>query len=77
MNETKIISVRVPADVLSKLDLLATKLGFYKRSDLINAAIRLMVAEDNSKFAKKTLGFYPEFGDKLDKLELEYHREHK
>lgn len=77
MNETKLISVRIPADVLNKLDLLAAKFDYYKRSDLINAAIRLMVVDETSKFAKKALGFYPEYGDKLDKLELEYHRQHK
>lgn len=77
MNETKLISVRVPADVLYKLDMLAANIEYYKRSDLINAAIRLMVVDDSSKFARKALKFWPEYGDKLDKLELEYHREHK
>ena len=77
MNETKLISVRVPADVLKKLDLLAAKFDYYKRSDLINASIRLMVVYDTSQFARKALKFWPEFCDKLEKLELEYHREHK
>lgn len=77
MNETKLISVRVPADVLNKIDLLASKFTYYKRSDFINAALRLMVVDETSQFAKKALSFWPEFGDILDKLELEYHREHK
>lgn len=77
MSETKLISVRVPADELEKLDELAKRFGNYKRSDLINAAIRLMVADDYLDFARKAIRYYPRYGDVIDKLEFEYHREHK
>lgn len=77
MRETKLISVRVPADLLEKLDKLAEKFQSYNRSYLINDAIRLMVAEDALDFVRKAIRFYPQYGDKIDKLEFEYHREHK
>lgn len=77
MKYTKLISVRVPVDVLDKIDQLGNRYDYYSRSDLINAAVRVMVADDTSDFARKALKFYPQFGDVIDKLELEYHREHK
>ena len=77
MKETKLISVRIPVDVLEKMDLLGNRYDYYSRSELINAALRVMVADDTSNFAKKALHFFSQFGDVIDKLEFEYHREHK
>jgi Arc/MetJ-type ribon-helix-helix transcriptional regulator len=77
MKATKLVSVRIDEDVLAKIDQLANKSTFRKRSDIINAALRLIAFADNSKIADKACQFWPQFGDVIDKFEFEYHREHK
>lgn len=77
MKYTKLISVRVPVDVLNKIDQLADKSSYRKRSDIINGVLRMIAFADNSKIADKACKFLPQFGDVIDKFEFEYHREHK
>lgn len=77
MRGTKLVSVRIDEDVLAKIDQMAASISYHNRSDIINAAIRLMVADDALDFARKAIRFYPRYGDVIDKLEFEYHREHK
>lgn len=77
MRGTKLISVRVDEEVLAKIDKLANESSYRKRSDYINAALKMIAYADSSKIADKACKFWPEFGDVIDKFEFEYHREHK
>lgn len=77
MKGTKLVSVRIDEDVLAKIDQLANKSTYRKRSDIINAALRMIAYSDGSKMAEKACQFWPQFGDVIDKFEFEYHREHK
>lgn len=77
MKGTKLVSVRIDEDVLAKIDQLAVKSTYRKRSDIINAALRMIAYSDGSKMAEKACKFWPQYGDIIDKFEFEFHREHK
>lgn len=77
MATTKLISIRVDEDDLSWIDNAVAKHGYPKRSDYVNAALRLMAwAIKNSK-ESKILRFHPQFGDVMDSFDLNYHRQHR
>lgn len=73
----KVISVRIESDLLEYIDKSVKDEKYFKRSDVINCALR--VAVEYHKRKRKHLGrfFYPQFGDVIDTLEFECHREHK
>lgn len=77
MENLKLVSVRIDPEELKDLDRIASHLTYYKRSDLINAGIRLVIALEHHKMLQKALSFYPRYGDVLDNISLEYHREVK
>jgi metal-responsive CopG/Arc/MetJ family transcriptional regulator len=77
MENMKLISVRVDPKDLDKLDELAKKTMWRKRSDLIQAAIRLMLVAGNKGLANKVCQFTPRWGDVVDEFKFEYHREHQ
>lgn len=77
MSATRLISVRIDEEVLAIIDQLAESSTYRKRSDIINGALKMIAYADNSKLADKACKFWPQFGDVIDKLEFEYHREHK
>lgn len=77
MSATRLISVRIDEEVLAKIDQLAENSTYRKRSDIINGALKMIAYADNSKLADKACKFWPQFGDVIDKIEFEYHREHK
>lgn len=75
MEKTKLISVRVPVDVLEAIDKACNRYPFRKRSDYINAALSLIVEVNKKGLFDKVTRFHPEFGDVVDDLSFEYHRE--
>ena len=77
MNGTKLVSVRIDEDVLAKIDQLANKSTYHKRSDIINGALRMIAYSEGSKMSEKACKFWPQYGDVIDKFEFEFHREHK
>lgn len=77
MSATRLISVRISEEVLAKIDQLAKNSTYRKRSDYINAALKMIAYANNSKIADKACQFWPEYGDVIDKFEFQYHREHK
>lgn len=77
MNGTKLVSVRIDEDVLAKIDQLANKSTYLKRSDIINGALRMIAYSEGSKMSEKACKFWPQYGDVIDKFEFEFHREHK
>ena len=75
---TKVISVRVEERVLRELDDAVKSLKWYNRNNIVEGAILLatyMIKEKN--MGKKLACFDPYWGDVVDKLEFEYHRDHE
>lgn len=77
MENLKLISVRVDPKDLDKLDQYANDYRYHKRSDLIQAAIRMMIVACEKGQAPNVCRFTPRWGDVVDEFKFEYHREHK
>lgn len=73
MNKTKLISVRVDEDTLSILDNAAYSSRYGKRSDVINAALRLMAVAIERGHYYDILKFQPYFYE-VDSFDFKYHR---
>lgn len=76
MENLKLISVRVDPRDLNDLDEIAKNVSYRKRSDLIQAGIRLIIAAHKQGRSRDILRFYPRYGDVVDKFEFKFHREH-
>lgn len=77
MEKSKVVSVRVPEDVLKELEEAAKGSDYYSKSDFINAGIKLaLVARKRGKF-RDLIHFYPKYGDVVDEFSFKYHREVK
>lgn len=63
MEKTKIVSVRLDVKDIDFLDNEAKKSRYYKRSDFIQAAVRLMIVACEKGFKSNVLGFYPKFDE--------------
>lgn len=77
MKNLKLVSVRIDPRDLEDLDKIVEDSSYVKRSDLIQAGIRLYLAAHKMGKGRDVQRFYPRWGDVLDKFELEYHREHR
>lgn len=77
MEKTKLISVRVPVDVLEAIDETCSRYPYRKRTDYIIAALSLIVEVNKKGLFDKVIRFHPEYGDVVDELSFEYHRERK
>ena len=72
-----IVSVRLNPDDIAEIDRWCSDVGLYKRSEVIQAAVRLALVMIRLGLIRKALKFYPMYGDVVDKLEFEYHRDIK
>lgn len=70
----KVVSVRIESDLLDYIDESVLYESYFKRSDVINCALRVAVEYYKRKRKHLGRGFYPQFGDVIDKLEFEFHR---
>lgn len=77
MENMKLISVRVDPKDLDKLDQYANNSTYRRRSDLIQAAIRMMIVACEKGQANKVCQFTPRWGDVVDEFKFEFHREHQ
>lgn len=77
MKARKLVSVRLDEDDLKIIDEAALNNGYRKRSDYIDAAVRLMAWAIKNGKAYNICKFYPQFGDVVDQFELNYHRGHR
>lgn len=77
MEKSKVISVRVPSEVLEKLEKTAKGSFYHTKSDFINAGIKLALAAVEKGELQKIMRFLPEFGDVVDEFVFKYHREVK
>ena len=69
----KLVSVRLDADDLKVIDDWANTERYRKRSDVVDAAVRLAAWMIQNGHAWKLLGFWPQ-SDTVDEFKLEYHR---
>lgn len=76
MEKSILVSVRVPENMVKELDRIALEKRFYKRSTLIHLAIRFMLLCEKHGLLSKILSYNSHYV-KVDKLEFEYHHEHK
>lgn len=76
MGKSKLVSVRLDEDALTIIDGECKSWNYRKRSDFINAAVRLMATAIKLNKAEKIFYFWPKV-DVVDKFEFEYHREVK
>lgn len=74
MDKSKVISVRVPNEILEKLEKAAENSVYYKKSDFINAGIKLVLAGFEMGQRQQILRFFPQFGDVEDEFVFKYHR---
>lgn len=77
MKAAKLVSVRLDEDDLNIIDEAAKNHGYRKRSDYINAAVRLMAWAIKEGKADVICKFYPCYGDVVDQFDLNYHRGHR
>lgn len=77
MKAAKLVSVRLDEDDLNIIDAAAKKNWGRKRSDYINAAVRLMAWAIKERKEDLICKFYPCFGDVVDEFDLKYHRGHR
>lgn len=77
MENAKLVSVRIPADLLREVDEMCAKESYVKRTDLIVAGLRFITSSKGKVNFRKLLSFHPQFGDVVDEFTFKYHREVK
>lgn len=77
MENLKLVSVRIDPRDLKALDEIVENTSYVKRSDLIQAGIKLYLAAHQMEKGADARRFSPQWGDVVDKFEFEYHREHR
>lgn len=77
MENLKLVSVRIDPRDLSALDEIVKSERYVKRSDLIQASIKLYLAAHKEGLGRDVRRFSPRWGDVVDKFIFEYHREHR
>ena len=77
MKAKKLVSIRLDEDDLKIIDEAAQSNGYRKRSDYIDAAVRLMAWAIKNGKSPEICKFYPCFGDVVDRFELIFHRGHR
>ena len=77
MEKLKIVSVRLSDLEILKLDRAADSLHYYKRSDIIRAAVKLATSEEFKPFLGQLVRFSPEFGDEIKEVTFKMGRKNK
>lgn len=77
MENLKLVSVRIDPHDLNALDEIVNNERYVKRSDLIQAAIKLYLAAHEKGLGDKVRRFLPQWGDVVDEFKFEYHRDHR
>lgn len=77
MENKKLVSVRIDAKDLKEIDRICESMSYPKRSDLIQAGVKAIIEIYKAGLYPKVLRYSPQFGDVIDNITFEYHREHK
>lgn len=70
MKEKKLISVRLDADIVEKIDSYAKKCKYWKRSALINNILSAVVKK-TSTHDFDLIARYPSFGKRVQKISVD------
>lgn len=70
MDKTKVVTFRIEESQLEKVDEIARKTSYFKRSNIIEAGLKMMIALDEAGLAGRALSYHPRFDD-ITKLEFE------
>lgn len=73
MEKTKVVTFRIEEDMLNEVDRIATSHGWYKRSHVIAAGLRIMAELEKRGLAGQALNYHPKW-DEIDTLEFKMHR---
>lgn len=73
MDKTKVVTFRIEESKLEKVDAIARKTRYYKRSNIIEAGLKIMIALDEAGLSGRALSYHPRFDD-ITKLEFEIRR---
>lgn len=73
MEKTKVVTFRIEESMLEKVDEIAKKLRYYKRSNVIEAGLKMMIALDEAGLSGRALSYHPRF-DEITKLQFEIRR---
>ena len=73
MEKTQVVTFRIEESVLADVDRIAKEIGWYKRSNVIAAGLRLMVELHKKNLARRAMSFSPRLDDVVS-LEFEIKR---
>lgn len=73
MGSSKVVTFRCDEDLLSKVDKAVINHRYWKRSALIEAALKLAVMMEERHLLGRVLSYHPRF-DEVTKLEFEIKR---
>lgn len=75
MQSKKIVSIRLLESEINALDEIGGQRDYrVSRTDLIEAAIRLLIVANKRGYLGRLLRFRPAFGDVVNRFEFDYHR---
>lgn len=73
MEKTKVVTFRIDESELEKIDAIVAKHRYYKRSNVISQALRLMSAMEDAGFGGQALSYHPRFDD-IESIEFKIRR---
>lgn len=73
MEKTQVVTFRIEESVLADVDRIAKEVGWYKRSNVIAAGLRLMVEMHKRHLTSRVLHYHPKYDD-IVTLEFEIKR---
>lgn len=73
MDKTKVVTFRIEESKLERVDEIVKKNRYYKRSNIIEAGLTMMIALDEAGLSGRALSYHPRFDD-ITKLEFEIRR---
>lgn len=73
MEKTKVVTFRIEEDVLNEVDRIASNHGWYKRSHVIAAGLRVMVELEKHNLAGQALSYNPKF-DEIETIDFKRRR---
>lgn len=63
MEKTRVVTFRIEEDVLNEVDQIADHYGYYKRSHVIAAGLRIMVELEKRNLAGQAISYHPKFDE--------------
>lgn len=73
MDKTKVVTFRIEESKLEKVDEIVRRYRYYKRSSMIEAGLKMVIALDEAGILSRALSYHPKFDD-ITKLEFEIRR---